>query len=444
MLRAFWRMVRSRLLLLTTTIAVFAGVLLASWLMFSVVRPAPPKTVTIVTGASGGAYELFATRYREALLREGIELVLMPSSGSVENLVRLKTEAGVDLGFVQSGIAHEPDSKDLAMLGSMFVEPVWIFHRLPVNPTRLNALDGRRVAVGSPGSGTQLLSLQLLANTGIAIGDSGHLALDEQAAADALIAGRVDAAFLVAAPEAPAVQRLLKAPGIRILDLAYTEAYTRRFPHLAPLTLPTGVIDLAGPMPERDARMLGATANLVARADLHPAIVTLLLQAARDVHGAPGLFQQAGDYPRLRSRDLPVHAAAQRYYDYGPPFLQRYLPFWLAVMVDRLLIALLPLIALAIPLFRIVPAIYAWRMRSRIYRWYGELKFLEGDIRDHFTPDRLAEYLEQLERIEEQANRRRVPLAFTNELYTLREHIQLVRRILLQRAQIAGKLESAV
>lgn len=431
--------IRSRLPLMLATLAIAGGLALAAWLLFSFVRPAPPRVVTLLTGTPAGAYALFAERYRAALAREGIELRLLPSSGSVENLRRLKTEPGIDLGFVQSGIAHEPDSTDLTALGSMYLEPVWIFHRDSRPLTRLTELAGRRVAVGAPGSGTQLLALQLLANTGIAIGDPGLLALDEADAAAALATGRIDAAFLVAAPQAPAVQQLLGTPGVRLFDLAHAEAYARRFPQLAPITLPAGAIDLALPNPASDRRLLGATASLIARADLHPAIVNLLLQAARDVHGAPGLFQRAGEYPQLPGRDLPVHPAAKRYFEYGPPFLQRYLPFWLAVLADRLLIALLPVVALAIPLFRIAPAVYAWRKRSRIYRWYGELKFLEADIHENFAADRLDAYLEDLERIEEQANRRRVPLAFSNELYTLREHIQLVRRELLQRAARSGK-----
>jgi TRAP transporter TAXI family solute receptor len=432
--------IRSRPLFLLAILAAVGGLALIAWLLLHFVRPAPPRTVTMVTGSAGGAHALFAERYREVLAREGIALVLLPSSGSVENLRRIKTEPGIDLAFIQSGIAHEPDSTDLALLGSMYVEPVWIFHRRRGELMRLTELAGQRVATGAPGSGTQLLALQLLANTGIAIGAAGQIALDEAASVAALKTGELDAAFVVAAPEAPAVREVLSTPAIGIADLLHVDAYARRFPHLTPLVLPAGALDLARPSPARDLRMLGATANLVARADLHPAIVSLLLQAAREVHGGPGLFQRPGEYPALRSRELPVHPAARRFYEYGPPFLQRYLPFWLAVLADRLLIALLPLLALAIPLFRIAPLVYAWRMRSRIYRWYGELKFLEADIHDHFSPARLDDYLADLERIEEQANRRRVPLAFTNELYTLREHIQLVRRTLLHRAAKSAPL----
>lgn len=426
---------QSRPLFAAATFATVALLVLVSWWLFHFASPAPPKHVRLITGSSGGAYALFAERYKSVLAREGIELELLPSSGSVENLARLRTDPSIDLGFVQSGIANDPEASDLALLGSMYLEPIWIFHRLSGDLTRLTELRGKRIAVGSSGSGTQLLALQLLANTDFAVGDPNLLAMDDRAAADALLSGTIDALFLVAAPEAPVVQELLRSRNTKLLDLDYAEAYARRFPHLANLTLPAGAIDLAEPRPGRDVRMLGATATLVARSDLHPAIVSLLLQAARDAHGAAGLFQNAGDFPALRGKDLPPHPSAKRFFEYGPPFLQRYLPFWLAVLVDRLLIAIIPVLALAIPLFRIAPTIYAWRMRSRIYRWYGELKFLEADIHDHFDQQQLDAYLADLERIEEQANRRRVPLAFSNELYTLREHIQLVRRTLMQRVE---------
>jgi len=430
-----WPYRRSRAFVLLTAFAVVAGLGIAFWLLFSVVRPAPPRTVTMVTGAPGGAYAWFAERYRAALAREGIELVLRPSSGSVENLRLLKTDPEVALGFIQSGIANEPESEDLALVASMYVEPVWLFHRLPERVDRLSRLEGRRVAVGGSGSGTQLLALQLLSLSGFAVDAEGLLPLDAGSAADALLAGMIDAAFVVAAPEAPAVAKLLASPDVRLADLAHADAYARRLPHLAPLRLPAGTLDLVTPNPAQDVRLLGTTANLVARADLHPAIVSLLLRTARETHGAPGLFQQAGEYPALRTRELPPHPAAQRFFDSGPPFLQRYLPFWLAILVDRLLVALIPVIAVLIPLVRVTPMVYAWRMRSRIYRWYGELKFLEHELHSPLQPGELADCLARLDRIEEQANRRRIPLAFSNELYTLREHIQLVRRRLLDRAE---------
>ncbi len=426
-----WMRGRSRVVLALTLLAMVGGLILAFWLLFHHVRPAPPRTVTMVTGAPGGAYALYGERYRQALAREGIELVLRSSSGSIENLRVLMTEPGIELGFIQGGIANDPESRDLMLLGSMYFEPVWLFHRLDEPLTRLTQLEGRRVAVGAFGSGTQLLALQLLATTDLAVDSPGWLPVGGEDAAVALLEGRIDAAFMIAGADAPTVRKLLAGEGIRIAELDHVDAYARRIPQLTVQTLPAGAIDLAGPNPPRDLRLLGATANLVARSDLHPAIISLLMQSAREIHGTPGLLQQAGEYPNIRTRDLPPSGVAQRFLETGPSFLQRYLPFWLAVLADRLLVSLLPLIAVMIPLMRVAPALYAWRMRSRIYRWYGELKFLEQAIHDRPDADRTEDYLAQLDRLEERANHIRIPLAYNNELYTLREHIQLVRRKLL-------------
>lgn len=429
-----WLRNKSGVFVSITVLGIIAGLFFAFWLLFSVVRPAPPRTVTMMTGAPGGGYAMFGELYRAALAREGVELVLLPSSGSIENLRGLMTE-DVDLAFIQSGIAHEPDSRDLVSLGSMYFEPVWIFHRLPDPLTRLSQVNGHSIATGEPGSGTQLLALQMLADSGVALNSPGLKMIGGNEAANALLDGTVDAAFIISGSESPVIQRLLGAPGIHIAELKHTAAYTKRIPHLDTAVLPEGAIDLVKVSPPRDVHLLGASANLVARADLHPAIISLLLQSAREIHASPGLFQRAGEYPKITGRDLPPSDVAQRLYETGPPFLQRYLPFWLAILVDRLLVALIPLIALMIPLTRVLPAVYSWRMRSRIYRWYGEMKFLEDRINPQTSDEEIEEYLKQLDHIEELANHRRIPLSYNSELYTLREHIQLIREKLFKLRQ---------
>jgi TRAP-type uncharacterized transport system substrate-binding protein len=406
-------------------VALAAG---AFWLVFHYLRPAPPHQITLATGASGGAYEYFGAKYRQALAKYGIDLILQPTSGAVENLRRIKTEPGIDIAFIQGGIAVDPESDDLFTLGSMYVEPLWIFYKGKRSLTRLTELAKLKLAVGAPGSGTQLFALQMLTATGIPT-DSPHLlSMDAKSSAAALLAGDIDAAFVVAAPEAPVIQALLTHPEIRILDLVHAQAYARRFPHLATYILPAGSLDLARPAPPQDLHMLATTATLVAKRDLHPAIISLLLLAAQEIHGPAGLFQRNGEFPSLRDRGLPVSPVARRFYESGPPLLQRYLPFWAAIIVERLIIALLPLLAILLPLMRVAPAAYNWRMRSRIYRWYGELKHLEGELHAQPDPARIPEWLQRLDRIEERATHRRIPLSFANELYTLREHIQLIRQ----------------
>jgi TRAP transporter TAXI family solute receptor len=405
-------------------VALAAGAFL---LIFHYLRPAPPQRITLATGAAGGAYEYFGERYRQAMARHGIELILQPTSGSVENLKRIKTEAEIDLAFIQGGIAVDPESKDLITLGSLYVEPMWIFYRGKRELTRLTELARHKVAIGAPGSGTQLFALQMLTATGIPTDSPSLLPMDAKSSAAALLTGEIDAAFVVAAPEAPVIQGLLAHSDIRIVDLAHAEAYVRRFPHLASEVLPAGSLDLARPNPPRDLHLLATTATLVAKKDIHPAIISLLLQTAQDIHGSAGLFQRNGEFPTLRDRSLPVSSVARRFYESGPPLLQRYLPFWAAIMVERLIIAIVPLLALLLPLMRVSPALYNWRMRSRIYRWYGELKHLEAEFAARPDPSRVPEWLQHLDRIEEHATHRRIPLSFANELYTLREHIQLIR-----------------
>ena len=413
-------------------------------LAWQFVRPAPPKKIVITTGAPGGAYHYFAERYRDKLAQDGIEVELRPSSGAVENLRRLKTDDSVDVGFLQGGIANEPDSDDLATLGSMYLEPVWVFHRQPgARLDRLDQLRGRRIAVGAPGSGAQLFALQLLAANGIATDDPRLVTIGGMDAVAALKRGDVDAFFVVGAPQAPVVDALLHTPGIGLLSFAQADGYVRHFPRLLKITLPRGAIDIRGDQPPRDVQLLAATANLVVKADIHPAIVSLLLKHARDIHSPPGLLQAANSFPAPQDHALPLHTMAQRFYDSGPPLLQRYLPFWLAVLIDRLFVMLLPLFAVVIPLSKVIPAIYNWRMRARVYRWYGELKFLEAEIdrsgQDGHTPAAIDAFIGRLDRIEERAARRKLPLAFSNELYTLREHIALVRRRLRHLAETVTK-----
>jgi len=237
------------------------------------------------------------------------------------------------------------------------------------------------------------------------------------------------------------VQVLLRSPGVRVMSFAQADAYTRRFPFLTRVTLPRGVVDFVRDLPPQDTTLLAATANLVIRDGTHPALVSLLLQAAGEVHGKSGFFQRTGEFPAYLDASFELSPDAARHYKSGPPFLQRYLPFWAAVLVDRLVVLLLPLVALLLPLMRIAPSLYTWRVRSKVFRLYGELKYLEDEVRQHYAPERHAEFFERLDRIEEEASNRHVPLAFTDLVYTLREHINLVRQQLLRFERGLGEKE---
>lgn len=452
------RLVTLRALLATAwPIIVIASLGFAAAYQF--VKPAPPSHLTIATGGDSGAYYAFAKRYATILARNGITLDVQTSAGSVENIERLR-DGRADVAFVQGGSLpppavaadtddEEPDTR-LQSLGSAYLEPVWVFYRAATvgdakapsafagQPLeRLHQLAGRRIAVGAEGSGIRGLALQLLEANEVPIDAQNLLSLDGLDAAAALQQGHIDAAFVIAAPEAPVVQVLLRSPGVRVMNFVQAEAYTRRFPFISRVVLPRGTVDLVRENPPRDTVLLATTANIVAGESLHPALASLLLQAMREVHGGNGFFQRAGDFPAWRDQSFPLLPDARRFYESGPPFLQRYLPFWLAVLVERLVVLLLPLLGLLLPLLRFAPSLYAWRVRSKLFRCYGELKFLENELDQPSQASRRQEIFARLDAIEEEARRRSVPLAFANELYTLREHINLVRRKLQQHAQPA-------
>lgn len=401
----------------------------AFMIAFHFVRPAPPNKFVISTGYETGAYHLFGQRYRELLAKEKIEVELRPSTGSVDNLKRLlDPDSGVDVALIQGGVAPPADVEHgLVSLAALYYEPLWIFYRGDTELTRLAQLDGKRIAAGPEGSGTRVLVGNILRASGGLKSRIPLLPLGGMAAANALIEGRLDAVLLVAGPDAPIVQRLLKAQGIRLMNLNHAEALARHFNYLSTVTLPRGMIDIAADIPSTNIRMVATTATLVARSDFHPALVGVLLQAATKVHGRAGVFHRAGEFPVAREGDFPVSENAERYFKSGPPFLQRYMPFWVANLIERLLVLLVPLIAVLIPVMRIMPAFYDWRVKRKVFRWYRELKAVEIEARRTSDKVNTTELLAMLDEIEDGVDSTQVPLTYWDYVYTLRGHIEMVR-----------------
>lgn len=409
----------------------------AFWVTARFVKPAPPDVVVMSTGPQDGAYHRFAERYREILARDGIRLELRPSRGSVENLQRLVDGAsGIDVALMQAGVGHKSPGDGLVTLGAVYYEPLWIMHRGPPEANRLHALAGERIAIGPEGSGTRALALQLLGAARADLPPTTLLPLSGGAAAQALADGRVHAVFAVGAPDAAQVRALLAAPGAHLMSLVNAEAYARHFPYLSVLRLPRGVVDIAADVPPQPVDVLADTATLIAREDLHPALAFLLLRAAKEVHHEAGMLQRRGEFPADRASPFPLSEEASRYYRSGEPFLQRYLPFWVANLIGRLLVLLVPLVAVAIPVLRVLPALLEWRMRSRVFRWYGELKFLEADVASTSDVGRTEEFLDRLDAIERGVNATPVPTSYADYVYHLRAHIEVVRRN-IERTQTA-------
>jgi len=400
---------------------------------FRFVRPAPPGGFVISTGYEGGAYHMYGERYRELLAKERIRVEVRPSAGSIDNLKRLgDPESGVEVALVQGGVATPEQAQGLVSLAALYYEPLWIFYRDDNPLTLLGQLAGKRIAVGPEGSGTRVLVTHVL-EAGNALKRGTPLSpLTGREAADALIAGRLDAALFVAAPDAPVVQHLLKTPGIRLMSLSHSEALARKFHYLSAVILPRGMIDLGADIPPSNVRMVASTTHLVAREDFHPALVSVLLQAATKIHGGPGVFRRGGEFPAIRDGDFPVSEDAQRYFKSGPPFLQRYMPFWVANLIERLLVLLLPLIAVLIPVLRLMPVVYDWKVKRKVFRWYRELKVVELEARRNPDACDTAELLSRLDEIEDGVDRTEVPLTYWDYVYALRGHIDMVRAKLLR------------
>ena len=426
--------------LLTVGLPALALLIGGFWLAAQFIKPAPPDYLNIASGAPGGSYQLYVERYRQVLARNGVELREQVTAGSMENLKRLLDENDdTEVALVQSGTANGINAASLYSLGYLYYEPLWVFYRGKRELDRLTQLKGRRIAIGAEGSGTRKLALQLLEANGIDAGSARLLPLGGLAAVEALENHKADVVFLVGAERSAAVWTLLYAPGVRLMNLAHAEAYARLFPHLARLTLPQGAIDMARNVPSRDVSLVAPMATLVVHESAHPALVQLLLQAAQEVHNEAGIFQRPGEFPRAGTADFPMSPDAERFYKSGKPFLQRYLPFWAANLIDRMVVMLVPVFALLIPILKFAPIIYSWRVRSRIYRRYGELKFLEAQVETNPELHTRGEWLERLDRIDEDVQHIPTPLAFADMLYTLRSHVELVRATILRRTPETAK-----
>ena len=401
----------------------------AAWIAVKFVRPAPPDTIVISAGAPGSSNLVTAEKYRKIIEAHGVKVVILESRGSLENLQRLADPGfKVDVAFVQGGMTDGIDITGLMSLGSMFPQPVMVYYRHPEPIERLSQLAGKRLAIGPEGSGTRALMLKLLKANAMDGAPTVLLDLAGDEAADALIAGSVDAAFLTGdSATGKVMRRLRQTRGIELMSFSQANGYVRKFRFLSRLTLPEGSIDLGENFPPKNYRLIGPTVELVAREGLHPALSDLLISAAREVHGPPGLFRDAGEYPAPLERDFPISPDAERYYKSGAQFLYKRLPFWLASLVDRMLVVLVPLLVLIIPASRIVPPLYRWRVRSRIYRWYGTLMAIERDMLGEPAPEQREQIIKRLDDIEESVHNIRTPLSFADELYVLREHISMVR-----------------
>ena len=405
----------------------------AMWLAFSLFNPTPPRTVSMAVN-QGGTSEPIAKRYREILARDRIELRLVPSPGAVDSVARMRDpKSGIDIALIPSGITNQSQSPQLVSLGTVGYQALWLFYRsgdLARKDRARETFAGKRVSIGPEGSADHALSLEFFARVGVVNQrETNLLALAPQDAVEKLLHGDIDAAVLLDSFESPLVRQLLAAQDITLANIVRADAFVALYPYLSKVVLPAGVGDMANNRPPTDVNLVAPKASLVVRRDLHPAIQYLLLQAATEIHSGPGVFRRAGQFPAPESLDLPLSDEAAQFYKTGRPFLQRHLPFWLAVLAQQLLVVLIPVLAVLYPMLKFIPAAYGWAMRRRVYRLYRELKLIEDQAGSPSTrTSSTSDLIARLERLDERTSHFRVPVAFRPLLYALRLHIALVRQ----------------
>jgi TRAP transporter TAXI family solute receptor len=410
------------------------------WMVIAYGGLLPPRTLVMATGPAGGADQELGARYRDILARAGVELRLRPTAGAVENLALLRDpRSGVSVAFAEAGITSREESPDLASLGTVSFEPLWFFFRGQPHAAAAKALQGKCISIGPEGSGTRKLALRLLALNGVDEKSVVLVGLSPEQAAEALLRGEIDAAVMLTSWPSPAVQRVLTTDGIVLVTYPRADAYVALFPYLNKLVLPAGVVDLAKNIPPVDVTLLAVQGSLAVRKDLHPALQYILLEAAFEVHGGPGIFQRAGRFPAPEAIDLPLSDQAHHYYRSGRPFLYRYLPFWLSGMTERLLIVLIPLLAVAYPLARLLPQLYQWWMQHHLFTLYGELKLIETELGRRGAGESTDDLLSALDGLQQRTNRMFVTVSFAQRRYILKNHIQQAREQLERHREIAQK-----
>jgi TRAP-type uncharacterized transport system substrate-binding protein len=399
----------------------------------------PPTQIRILSGPDGSSYRKHAEKYKKAIEHFGVKVEIIPTHGALDNLRQLANpKVKADVGFVQGGLTDDIDISHLMSLGSLFAQPLMVYYRHSEPVERLSQLKGKRLAVGPEGSGARMLTLKLLKANGIEGPPTVLLDLAGEEAANELLAGKIDAAFLMGdSVTTEIMKKLRESDDVEIANFSQADGYLRKFRFLSKLTLPEGAYDLGKNEPPRTLNLVGPTVELVARKDLHPALSDLLIGAAKEIHGGPGLFRNAGEFPAPLARDFPISPDAEHYYKSGGHFLYQKLPFWLAHLVDRLIVVLLPLLVVVFPATKILPTVYRWWMRSRIYKWYGALMAIERQVLANPNVEEQLKLIQRIDAIEKAVNDMKTPVSFADQLYVLRDHVRAVRSQLLARVQAA-------
>ncbi|MCX6953667.1 MAG: ABC transporter substrate-binding protein [Verrucomicrobia bacterium] len=406
--------------------------LLAGAALLWVFLSAPPRTITITSGPPGSSFERHAKAYEKELAKRGVTLKIVPSGGSLENLQRLlDPKSGVDLGFVQGGLVGDETPPDLVSLGSIAYQPLWLFYRGTARIARISELTGKRIGIGAPGSGVHSLALALLEPNGVTTDKATLVQQPGESAGKDFQAGKLDALFLMG-DSAPTqtLRALIRDPEVQVYSFTQADAYVRRLPYLNKISLPQGSFDFGRNLPPQDIVLLGPTVELIAREGLNSALSDLLLGVAQEVHGkSSGLIAKRGEFPAPLEHEFTLSDDALRYYKSGKGLTYKLVTsFWLASLINRLLVAIVPILLVLIPAIRFLPVAYRWSVQIRIYRCYRPLLQLERDAATTPSAAQTAELLKRLDAIERDVNALKVPASFASQFYDLRNHVTFVRR----------------
>ena len=411
-----------------TSIPVILMIIAVSWITLHLLTPAPPNKIVILGGPEGSSFDLNAQRYAALIQKHGVKVEVIQTEGSEENLDLLQNKKSkADVGFVQNSSSHDENIANLISLGTVWVQPLLVFYR-GEEMNFITQLKGKRVAIGPDDSATNEFVDEILRENGMKAQDITPLLLEPEDSIKALINKKVDAIFLTG--ELVSVERIhqiMDVPGIKVMNFEQAEGYIREFKFLSELDIPEGAFNLGRNIPHKNIKLIGTSVELIAKESLHPALSDLIVAASKEVSGKPNMFRDKKEFPKLIEHHIPISEDAQRYYKSGSPFLYKKLPFWIASLLDRILIIVLPLIIVLVPVSKVIGPVYKWRVRSRIYKWYGVLMKIEHELNGQLNQQERSNLIQRINDIQAKINRLVLPLSYANELYALREHVEYVK-----------------
>ena len=404
----------------------FALILAAALVVFFGSRDLiPPKELTFAAGTKDGGYWQLAKRYQNILARDGIRMEILETGGAVEN-ARLLREGKAEAGFLQGGV---PGPETIESLGAVFFEPIMLFARadadVPSNPALWSGLT---IAAGGEGSGTRAVMVKFARAAQIPPGANRYVSIGQKAAAEALAAGEVDLAFFIAPIEAQYLTRLLRSPEHKVVRIDYVEAISARLAQSQVVHLPPGGVTMTPAIPAERIGALAMVAQLVALDTLHPSLVDRLVEAARTIHSHRDIITADRQFPSMTDVTTRQNSYAHKLLRDGTSPLSDYLPYWVVAQINRFVILLVPVVVLLLPMLRIVPRLYAWRMRRRIYRYYKDIKAIDAKVRDQDDLAVLEGLDGELAAIDRKLADLPLPLPYSENSYTARLHIDLVRK----------------